>query len=80
MSHSGIRPLYSLRQITKALRMDRRTVRKLLAQHDVEIVRVGPRIYVPLTEIVSKLEIVWNSLKTAEHVTRKRVLGRYTMG
>jgi hypothetical protein len=72
MSRSGIRPLYTLRQITLALGMDRRTVLKLLEACDVRLVRAGYRVYVPVVELAAKAETVWQSLQLAERTNRRR--------
>jgi excisionase family DNA binding protein len=70
MSRDGIRPLYTLRQVVKALGMHRETVMKLFAEHDIRVVRVGYRVYVPLSEIEAKLEILWKSLVLAERTKK----------
>jgi hypothetical protein len=75
MSRSGIRPLYTLRQITLALGMDRRTVLKILETCGVHVVRAGYRIYIPIVELEAKAEAVWRSLQLAERTT-KRLRGR----
>jgi hypothetical protein len=66
----GIRPFYTLRQIARALRIDRRTALKLFEAHDVTVVRVGSRIWVPLEEVETKLENLWKSLLLAERVRK----------
>ncbi len=72
MSRSGIRPLYTLRQITLALGMDRRTVLKLLDACNVRLVRSGCRVYIPIVELEAKAEMVWQSLQLAERTTKGR--------
>ncbi len=60
-----LRPFYSIRELARASRIERRQLRRMLVERGVELFYVGRRPYVPLSEIVAKLKPLWDSMGAA---------------
>jgi hypothetical protein len=60
-----LRPLYSLAELARAMRVDRGRLRRMLDERGVELFYVCGRPCVPLSEIVAKLKPLWDSVRAA---------------
>ena len=61
-----LRPLYSIAELARATRVDRKRLRRMLDERGVELFFVGGRPCVPLSEIVAKLKPLWDSAQAIE--------------
>jgi hypothetical protein len=60
-----LRPLYSIAELSRAMRIDRHRLRRMLDERGVELFYVCGRPCVPLSEIVAKLKPLWDSVRAA---------------
>jgi hypothetical protein len=61
-----LKPLYTIRDLCVMTGLSRRQVGAIIKRHGIEVVRAGPRVYVPLSELRDKLRSVWESLDESE--------------
>jgi hypothetical protein len=60
-----LRPLYTISELARATRIERRQLRRMLAERGVELFYIGARPYVPLSELIAKLKPWWDSIGAA---------------
>ena len=63
-----VRVLYSVNELARAVGVDRRRLHRLLVACGVELLPLGSRVFVPLSEIATKLKPLWESIRAAESV------------
>jgi hypothetical protein len=61
-----VRALYLLAELASASGLSERRFKSFLKLSDVEILRTGRYLYVPLTELEEKIPSLWESIKAAE--------------
>jgi hypothetical protein len=66
MAALPLRALYTVGELTKATAMPRRRLIRLLIEADVQFLRSGRLLYVPLTELEEKVRLIWEGIKAAE--------------
>jgi excisionase family DNA binding protein len=64
-SKGGIYALYTVAELAEVMNRSERTVGRILEAAGVQYIRSGRSVEVPLSEIESKLPILWESIKTA---------------
>jgi hypothetical protein len=62
----ALRCFYTVGELARAARVDRRTVLRMLHVRGVEVLALGNRTYVPLSEIVEKLKPLWDSVQASQ--------------
>lgn len=60
-----LRPLYTISELARATRIERRRLRRMLVECSVELFYVSGRPYVPLSELIAKLKPLWDSMGAA---------------
>ena len=69
--HCTVRALAVMGNVTEYL------LAKLLRECDVRRVRVGTRVLIPLAEIEKKISLLFESLKVADSMRRRREQGQW---
>jgi hypothetical protein len=61
-----LRPLYSIAELARATRIERGRLHRMLDERGIELFFVSGRPCVPLSEIVTKLKPLWDSVQAFE--------------
>ena len=61
-----IRPAYTVRELAVALAVDRRTLRRVLEHHGVEVIGDAKFSFVSLAEIERKIPSLFDGIKLAD--------------
>jgi predicted DNA-binding protein YlxM (UPF0122 family) len=70
MTDLPIKPIYSLREIADACRVDRRALRKVLDRAGVEVFGGGKLAFVSLAEIERKVPQLFDGIRAAHALLR----------
>jgi hypothetical protein len=70
-----IRALYSIAELARAAGVTTYMLRRALRAAGVDLLRSGRALYVPLSEIESKIPSLWQSIRRAEQVRRSAKRG-----
>jgi hypothetical protein len=63
-----VQALYSIAALARAGNVDAHLLRRVLRANQLELLRNGRTLYVPLSEIQRKIPALWESLRAAEEL------------
>ena len=63
-----LRSLYTIAELARAAKVDRRTIQRIMAEYRIELIGTGRSQLVPLSEIITKLKVFWDSVEASQEV------------
>ena len=68
MGPLALRAIYTMSELAVAMGISRRRLKRLLRLSEVKVFSRGRLSYVPLSEIEAKLDVLWDSIRSAEQL------------